>query len=93
VSLSDLLSTSFVQHAFYAVTAVALAAGAVGYFVVLRRQAFAAHAIGHVGFAGAAGAVLLGLSPIVGLLVFCLGRDCSSALGVRRSTRATPSSV
>lgn len=73
MSLSELLSTSFVQHAFYAVTAVALAAGAVGYFVVLRRQAFAAHAIGHVGFAGAAGAVLIGLSPIVGLLVFCLG--------------------
>ena len=73
MSLHDLLATSFVQHAFYAVTAVAVAAGAVGYFVVLRRQAFAAHAIGHVGFAGAAGAVLLGLSPIVGLLVFCLG--------------------
>jgi zinc/manganese transport system permease protein len=73
VSLHDLLATSFVQHAFYAVTAVAIAAGAVGYFVVLRRQAFAAHAIGHVGFAGAAGAVLLGLSPILGLLVFCLG--------------------
>ena len=73
MSLHDLLATSFVQHAFYAVTAVAIAAGAVGYFVVLRRQAFAAHAIGHVGFAGAAGAVLLGLSPILGLLVFCLG--------------------
>jgi zinc/manganese transport system permease protein len=73
VSLAQLLTTAFVEHAFYAVTAVALAAGAVGYFVVLRRQAFAAHAIGHVGFAGAAGAVLLGLSPIVGLLVFCLG--------------------
>jgi len=73
MSLGQLLGLSFVQHAFYAVTAVALAAGAVGYFVVLRRQAFAAHAIGHVGFAGAAGAVLLGLSPIVGLLVFCLG--------------------
>jgi len=73
VSLRDLLATAFVQHAFYAVTAVALAAGAVGYFVVLRRQAFAAHAIGHVGFAGAAGAVLLGFAPIFGLLVFCLG--------------------
>jgi zinc/manganese transport system permease protein len=81
VSLSDLLSTSFVQHAFYAVTAVALAAGAVGYFVVLRRQAFAAHAIGHVGFAGAAGAVWLGLSPIVGLLVFCLGAGLLIGIG------------
>jgi zinc/manganese transport system permease protein len=81
VTLSELLGLSFVQHAFYAVTAVALAAGAVGYFVVLRRQAFAAHAIGHVGFAGAAGAVLLGLSPIVGLLVFCLGAGLLIGLG------------
>jgi zinc/manganese transport system permease protein len=72
---------SFVQHAFYAVTAVALAAGAVGYFVVLRRQAFAAHAIGHVGFAGAAGAVLLGMSPIIGLLAFCLGAGLLIGLG------------
>jgi zinc/manganese transport system permease protein len=81
MSLAQLLGLSFVQHAFYAVTAVALAAGAVGYFVVLRRQAFAAHAIGHVGFAGAAGAVLLGLSPTVGLLVFCLGAGLLIGLG------------
>lgn len=81
MSLSQLLSTAFVQHAFYAVTAVALAAGAVGYFVVLRRQAFAAHAIGHVGFAGAAGAVWLGVSPIFGLLVFCLGAGVLIGLG------------
>ena len=73
MSFWQLLSTSFVQNAFWAVTVVALAGGAVGYFVVLRRQAFAAHAVGHIGFAGAAGAVLLGLSPIFGLLVFCLG--------------------
>jgi zinc/manganese transport system permease protein len=81
VSLRELLAQSFVQHAFYAVTAVAMAAGAVGYFVVIRRQAFAAHAIGHVGFAGAAGAVLLGLSPIVGLLAFCLGAGLLIGVG------------
>ncbi|HVB18916.1 MAG TPA: metal ABC transporter permease [Acidimicrobiales bacterium] len=81
MSLWFLLSLAFVQHAYYAVTAVSLAAGAVGYFVVLRRQAFAAHAIGHVGFAGAAGAVLLGLSPVVGLLVFCLVAGVLIGLG------------
>ncbi len=81
MSVHTLLATPFVQHAFYAVTAVALAAGVVGYFVVLRRQAFAAHAIGHVGFAGAAGAVLLGASPIYGLLVFCLGAGLLIGLG------------
>jgi zinc/manganese transport system permease protein len=81
VSLSQLLALSFVQHAYYAVTAVALAAGPVGYFVVLRRQAFAAHAIGHVGFAGAAGAILLGLSPVAGLLAFCLGAGVLIGVG------------
>ena len=81
MSLSQLLALSFVQHAFYAVTAVALAAGPVGYFVVIRRQAFAAHAIGHVGFAGAAGAVLLGLSPLWGLLAFCLGAGLLIGIG------------
>ncbi|OYV65581.1 MAG: hypothetical protein B7X07_02530 [Actinobacteria bacterium 21-64-8] len=81
MSLWFLLSLAFVQHAYYAVTVVALAAGAVGYFVVLRRQAFAAHAIGHVGFAGAAGAVLLGLSPVLGLLGFCVGAGVLIGLG------------
>ena len=81
MSLWFLLSLAFVQHAYYAVTAVSLAAGAVGYFVVLRRQAFAAHAIGHVGFAGAAGAVLVGLSPVFGLLAFCLAAGVLIGLG------------
>lgn len=81
MSLWSLLMTPFVKNAFYAVTAVAFAAGLVGYFVVLRRQAFAAHAIGHIGFAGAAGAVLLGLSPLAGLLVFCLGAGLLIGLG------------
>ncbi len=72
MSFWQLLTSAFVLHAFYAITAVALAAGAVGYFVVLRRQAFAAHAIGHIGFAGAAGAILIGWSPLIGLLVFCV---------------------
>ncbi len=81
MSLWSLLLTPFVKNAFYAVTAVAFAAGLVGYFVVLRRQAFAAHAIGHIGFAGAAGAVLLGLSPMTGLLVFCLGAGLLIGLG------------
>ncbi|HVD01460.1 MAG TPA: metal ABC transporter permease [Candidatus Dormibacteraeota bacterium] len=60
-------------NAFLAGTVVAVIAGAIGYFVVLRSSSFAAHALSHVGFAGATGAVLLGLSPIFGLLVFTVG--------------------
>ena len=51
-------------------TVVAIIAGIVGYFVVLRRSSFAAHALSHIGFAGAAGAVLVGINPVFGLLLF-----------------------
>lgn len=50
-------------------TLAAILAAVVGYFVVLRNLSFAGHALGHVGFAGATGAALVGLSPFVGQLV------------------------
>lgn len=50
-------------------TIVAVVAGAVGYVLVLRGQAFAGHALAHVGFTGATGAILVGLSPLWGLLL------------------------
>jgi zinc/manganese transport system permease protein len=52
---------------------VAVVAGCIGYFLVLRQQSFAGHALGHVGFAGATGAVLLGVSPLWGLMVVTTG--------------------
>jgi len=72
------------QHAFEAGTIVALSAGVIGYFVVLRGLSFAAHALSHIGFAGATGAVLLGATPIVGLLVFTMSAGgVMGALGQR----------
>jgi len=68
------------QHAFEAGTIIAIVAGIVGYFVVLRRSSFAAHALSHVGFAGAAGAVLFGIDPIIGLLLFTSGGGIIIAL-------------
>ena len=62
------LEYAFMRHALAAGTAIAVASAAIGYFVTLRRQAFAAHALSHIGFAGAAGAILLGFSPYAGLL-------------------------
>ena len=59
----------FMVNAFQAATIVAIAAGLVGYFLVLRGQTFAGHALSHVGFAGATGAVLLGASPLAGLVL------------------------
>jgi zinc/manganese transport system permease protein len=67
--LQQMFHFEFMQHAFEAGTIVAIIAGIVGYFVVLRRSSFAAHALAHIGFAGAAGAVLLGIRPVFGLLL------------------------
>jgi len=78
----------FMRNAFEAGTIIAIVAGIVGYFVVLRRSAFATHALGHVGFSGAAGAVFLGFNPVYGLLLFTTsGATGMSLLGRRASTR------
>jgi zinc/manganese transport system permease protein len=86
--LQTMWQYDFIRHAFEAGTIVAIVAGIVGYFVVLRRLSFAAHALSHVGFAGAAGAVLIGLNPLVGLLAFTSGGGLAmAALGRKAAGR------
>ena len=58
----------FMRNALAAAGLVAVMAGLIGFFLVLRGQTFAGHALSHVGFTGATGAVLLGLSPFWGLV-------------------------
>jgi zinc/manganese transport system permease protein len=70
--ISTMLDYEFMRNAFAAGAVVAVVAGAVGFFLVLRNLAFAGHALAHVGFAGATGAVLIGLPPLWGLLAFTL---------------------
>ena len=70
--VSAILSWQFMRSAYEAGTVVAVVSGVVGYFVVLRRTAFAAHALSDMGFPGAAGAALIGVNPVVGMLVFTL---------------------
>lgn len=67
-----MLQYDFMINAFAATFIVAVVAGSIGYFMVLRGQTFAGHAMSHVGFAGATGAVLVGLSPFMGLTLFTL---------------------
>jgi zinc/manganese transport system permease protein len=82
--IAALLHYDFMVHAFQAGTIVAVVAGAIGYFVVLRSSAFAAHALSHIGFAGATGAVVLAVNPIFGLLAFTMGSGIAiGALGNR----------
>ena len=70
--VDQLLSYHFMLNALRAGTIVAVLAGAVGYFMVLRRQSFAGHTLAVVGFPGAAGAVLVGVSATYGYFVFCV---------------------
>ncbi|HEV2579623.1 MAG TPA: metal ABC transporter permease [Ktedonobacteraceae bacterium] len=84
----DIFQYGFMRNAFLAGTIIAIIAGTVGYFVVLRGLAFASHTLANIGFAGAAGAVLIGLQPVYGLLVFTLvGGLGMSAFGKRLSQR------
>jgi zinc/manganese transport system permease protein len=58
---------AFIQNALLAGSAIAVASGLVGYFLVLRRQVFAADALSHVAFTGAIAAALIGVDVRVGL--------------------------
>jgi zinc/manganese transport system permease protein len=78
----------FMRTGFAAAGIVALLAGVVGFFLVLRGQVFAGHALSHVGFAGATGAVLFGLPPLAGLVGFTvLGGFAMGLLGEKLSQR------
>src|SRR5712692_4768810 len=74
----ELLQHEIVQNAFLAGTIVAIVTAVMGYFVVLRAQAFAGHALSHIGFAGATGAALLGVSSLLGMFALTL----LAALGI-----------
>ncbi len=68
----QILQYPFIQNALVAGTLVAVTAAVIGYFLLARRLTFAGHALSHIGFAGAAGALLLGVDPLFGLLALSL---------------------
>jgi zinc/manganese transport system permease protein len=84
----EVLRAGFMRNAFIGGTLVAIASGLIGYFVVIRRDAFAAHALAHIGFPGATFAVLAGIPVTLGLAIFCVsGGLAIGALGKRVSNR------
>ncbi|MFV0526159.1 MAG: metal ABC transporter permease [Acidimicrobiales bacterium] len=84
----QVMMSSFMRNAMVGGTLVATAAGVIGYFVIVRNAAFAAHALAHIGLPGATGAVLLGLPVTLGLTVFCVGGAVTiGALGHRAQDR------
>jgi zinc/manganese transport system permease protein len=65
-------SYPFMVNAFRAGAVVAVVAGVVGWFMVLRRQTFAGHTLSVVAFPGAAFATLVGVSLSLGYFGFCV---------------------
>jgi zinc/manganese transport system permease protein len=78
----------FMNNAFIAAGIVAVVSGFVGFFLVMRGQTFAGHALSHIGFAGATGAGLIGLAPLWGLVGFSVAAGVAMGLlGERISNR------
>jgi len=71
--LHHMLGYPFIRHGLVAGTAIAVAAGLVGYFLVLRSQVFTADALSHVAFTGALVALTLGVDARLGLFVATIG--------------------
>ena len=91
---ATMLEYDFIRHAFAAAGVAAVVSGLVGYFLVLRGQTFAGHALGHIGFAGATGAVLFGIASIWGLVGFTLAAGIGMGfLGERVSGRDVATGV
>jgi zinc/manganese transport system permease protein len=67
------LGQPFFQHALLAGTAIAAAAGLIGYFLVLRAQVFTGDALSHVAFTGALAALAFGVDPRLGLFAATIG--------------------
>jgi zinc/manganese transport system permease protein len=90
---TQLLAQHFVHTALWAGAVVAVVSGAIGVFVVTRGMSFAVHAISELGFTGAAGALVIGIDPVLGVLGGSLlvglvlgllslrGRERDSAIG------------
>jgi len=81
--IRELWSLPSMVNAYRAGTIVAVTAGVVGWFMVLRRQTFAGHTVAMAGFPGAAGAVLLGIGASYGYFGFCVGAALVIALAAR----------
>jgi zinc/manganese transport system permease protein len=78
--ITDMFQYQFMTNAFAAAGIAAVVSGIVGFFLVMRGQTFAGHALSHIGFAGATGAGLIGLAPLWGLVGFTLAAGVAMGL-------------
>jgi zinc/manganese transport system permease protein len=89
----ELLAFPFMVDALEAATIVAVLAAVVGWFMVLRRQAFAGHTLATMAFPGAAGAALAGLPAAVGYYVACAAAALAIGVGRRPAMRGGESAT
>ncbi len=76
----EVLNADFMRKALMAGIVTAVASGAIGYFVILRQQAFASHALAHIGFPGATAAILIGIPVTFGMVAFTVVGAIAMAL-------------
>ncbi|MDR1861681.1 MAG: metal ABC transporter permease [Candidatus Ancillula sp.] len=69
----EILASPFVLNAILGGALFAICAGFLGYFIIARKMVFATHALADIGLPGATAAVLLGVNPLIGLVLFCVG--------------------
>ncbi len=70
--IRQLFDYPFMVNALRAGTIVAVVAALIGWFMVLRREAFAGHTLAVVSFPGASAAILLGIAPAYGYFGFAV---------------------
>ena len=83
--IGNMWAFPFMVNAFRAGAVVAVIAGVMGWFMVLRRQSFAGHTLSVAAFPGAAGATLIGVSAGYGYFAFCIGAAVIIAIASRGS--------
>lgn len=71
--LAEMVTLPFMQRALIGGVMVGATCAFLSVFVVLRRMAFVSQGISHAAFGGVALAVLAGLHPVTGALVFAVG--------------------
>jgi len=81
----EVLQYEFMQNALIAGLLAAIACGIVGVYVVVKKIIFISGGIAHASFGGIGLGYLIGISPVLGALVFSL----ASALGMGYVTRKT----
>jgi zinc transport system permease protein len=83
--MPEVLQYAFMQNALIAGLLAAIACGIVGVYVVVKRIIFISGGIAHASFGGIGLGYLVGISPVIGALIFSL----ASALGMGYVTRRT----